>query len=82
MKDIFSSKVHIPESATVAINTIAQQKKKAGTRVYNLSAGEPMMNTAQYLQESVNWALENGQTLYPPVSGLDELRTRAAQWMN
>lgn len=82
MKDIFSPKVHIPPSATVTINTIAQQKKKAGERVYNLSAGEPIMNTAQYMKETVDWAMENGQTLYPPVAGVDELRSRASQWMN
>ncbi len=82
MKDLFSSKVHIPPSATVTINTIAQQKKKSGQRVFNLSAGEPIMNTAQYMKETVNWAMDHGQTLYPSVAGIDELRTRAAQWMN
>ncbi len=82
MKDIFSSKVHIPPSATVTINSIAQQKKKAGQRVYNLSAGEPIMNTAQYLKETVDWAMEHGETLYPPVAGIDELRNRASLWMN
>lgn len=82
MKDLFSSKVHIPPSATVTINTIAQQKKKAGERVFNLSAGEPIMNTAQYLKETVDWAMENGQTLYPPVAGIEELRDRASKWMN
>jgi aspartate aminotransferase len=82
MKDIFSSKVNIPPSATVTINTIAQQKKLSGQRVYNLSAGEPIMNTAQYLKETVDWAMEQGQTLYPPVAGIDELRARACHWMN
>jgi len=82
MKDIFSSKVHIPPSATVTINTIAQQKKKSGQRVFNLSAGEPIMNTAQYMKETVDWAMDHGQTLYPPVAGIDELRTRASNWMN
>ena len=79
---MFSSKVQIPPSATVTINTIAQQKKHAGQRVYNLSAGEPIMNTAQYLKETVDWAMDQGQTLYPPVAGIDELRARAAHWMN
>jgi len=82
MKDLFSSKVHIPPSATVTINSIATQKKKAGERVYNLSAGEPIMNTAQYLKETVDWAMESGQTLYPPVAGIDELRAKAVEWMN
>jgi len=79
---MFSSKVQIPPSATVTINTIAQQKKLAGQRVFNLSAGEPIMNTAKYMRETVDWAMDNGQTLYPPVAGIEELRTRAAKWMN
>jgi len=82
MKDIFSSKVNIPPSATVTINSIAQQKKKSGERVYNLSAGEPIMNTAQYMKESVDAAMEAGKTLYPPVAGIDELRENATNWMN
>jgi aspartate/methionine/tyrosine aminotransferase len=40
------------------------------------------MNTAQYLKETVDWAMENGQTLYPPVAGIEELRDRASKWMN
>ncbi len=79
---IFSSKSQIPPSATVTINSIAQQKKKAGERVFNLSAGEPIMNTAQYLKEAVDSAMDQGQTLYPPVAGVEELRASAAEWMN
>lgn len=79
---MFSSKVHIPPSVTVAINSIAQQKKKAGQRIYNLSAGEPIVNTAHYLKQAALEAIEKGKTLYPPVAGLDELRTAAFEWMN
>ncbi len=78
----FSTKVQIPPSATVTINSIAQQKKLAGERIFNLSAGEPMMNTAQYLEKAVQDAMQNGRTLYPPVAGLLDLREKASQWMN
>lgn len=80
----FSSKVQIPESATVRINSLAQQKKLLGQRIFNLSAGEPIMKTttAKYLEHDVLNAMKNGKTLYPPVAGLPELREKAANWMN
>ncbi len=79
---MFSKKVQIPPSATVTINTIAQQKRKSGQRVYNLSAGEPMMDMAHYLRDAVDVAIDQGQTLYPPVAGLDDLRSAASEWIN
>lgn len=37
-------KKSLPEdSATVAINSLAQQKIKEGIKIYNLSAGEPKL---------------------------------------
>lgn len=78
----FSTKSQIQESATVTINSIAQQKKLAGERIFNLSAGEPMMNTAQYLEKAVQDAIVSEKTLYPPVAGLPELRKKASDWMN
>ncbi len=82
MKDIFSSRVHIPPSATVTINSIAQEKKKSGQRVFNLSAGEPIMNTAHYMKQEVDLAIDQGRTLYPPVAGVEELRDKASLWTN
>ncbi len=80
---IFSAKSHIPPSATVTINTLARQKEQKGERVFNLSAGEPILdNATRYLKKTVDWAMKANQTLYPPVAGIDELRDRAAHWMN
>ena len=78
----FSTKVQIPQSATVTINSIAQQKKLAGERIFNLSAGEPITNTAQYLEKAILDAMQKGKTLYPSVAGLPELREKASHWMN
>lgn len=70
------------DSATVRIHALAQKMRADGQRVYNLSAGEPIVNTGPYYKEIVDWALTKGETLYPPAAGLDELRARAVHWMN
>ncbi|MFT3742100.1 MAG: aminotransferase class I/II-fold pyridoxal phosphate-dependent enzyme [Gammaproteobacteria bacterium] len=70
------------ESATVAINSLARLKIAQGEKIYNLSAGEPQLPTDPLIQQAVIAAMQQGQTLYPPVAGLPELRTQAAQWMN
>lgn len=78
----FSIKTQVPPSATVTINGIAQKKKASGERVYNLSAGEPIVEKAYYFKEISKWVLQNNQTNYPPVPGLQPLRDAAAEWMN
>lgn len=70
------------DAATVRIHALAQKMRATGARVYNLSAGEPVLNSGHYYKEVIDWALSEGKTLYPPAAGLDELRARAAHWMN
>lgn len=70
------------DSATVVINSIAQQKIDAGIRVFNLSAGEPKLQPHPLLIKAVTDALMQGKTFYPPVSGVPELKTLASEWMN
>lgn len=77
----FSHLSRVAPSATVAINSLALQKKTAGERVYNLSAGEPIMPTPTVVLEAANLAMREGKTLYPPVAGIPELRRAAAEWM-
>lgn len=72
----------IADSATVAINSIAQQKSDAGIKIFNLGAGEPNLAPHPIIVEAVMTALEQGKTLYPPAAGIFELRQRAAEWMN
>lgn len=79
---IFSSKTLIPSSATVTINSIAQAKKRAGERVFNLSAGEPMVPTAHFVRDAVITGLQKGEAIYPPAAGLEELRELASNWIN
>jgi len=77
-----SSSTHIPPSATVAMNSLAQEKKRKGEKVYNLSVGEPAMETSRLIQEAAFTAIQQGKTLYPPVSGIPELREAVVEWMN
>ncbi|HHT0592408.1 TPA: pyridoxal phosphate-dependent aminotransferase [Legionella anisa] len=73
----------LPEdSATVVINSLAQQKINAGIKIYNLSAGEPKLPPHPSIVTAVAHALEQGHTLYPPVAGIPELRLLASEWMN
>lgn len=73
---------NIKPSATVSINSLAQQKKSEGIRVFNLSAGEAYVNQSKRLEEAAIQAIKENKTKYPPVAGLPELRKIAAEWMN
>ncbi|STY28247.1 aspartate aminotransferase [Legionella wadsworthii] len=76
-------KKNIPQdSATVLINSLAQQKINEGIHIYNLSAGEPKLMPHPDIVSAVTQALEKGHTLYPPVAGIPKLRSLASQWMN
>jgi len=78
----FSQRSHITPSATVAMNGLALKKRAAGERVYNLSAGEPMVDTSSFVLEAAQAAMERGETHYQPVPGVPALREEAATWMN
>lgn len=79
---LFSPFTNIEPSATVAINSRAQQKQAAGQRVYNLSAGEPILPPHPTIIEGATTAIHSGKTLYPPIAGIPELRKAACDWMN
>lgn len=74
--------LHFQSSATVAINGLAQSLRAQGARIYNLSAGEPLVDTAHFYKDAVDEALDLGYTLYPPAGGIPELRKASSEWMN
>ncbi len=78
----FDPVVIIAASATVAMNSLALQKKAAGERVYNLSAGEAILPPDELIIAAADEAVRAGKTLYPPVAGIPELRQSMAKWMN
>jgi len=78
----FSKRIQIEPSASIVINSIALQKKQQGIRVYNLSAGEPMVKPPEIVTQAAIKAIQEGKTKYPPVAGLPDLRIEASKWMN
>ncbi len=74
--------LNIEASATVKMNGLALEKKNAGISVYNLSAGEAMMDTPSVVVEAAVKAMKDGKTHYTSSAGISELRTAAAAWMN
>jgi len=74
--------LQIPPSATIAINSIALDKIRAGETIYNLSAGEPMVLAPKAATHAFVNAFKDGKTHYPSVAGIGELRDAAALWMN
>lgn len=69
-------------SPTVTLNGIAARKRMLGERVYNFAAGDPVLNNHSAITKRAVGMAEKGCLPYPPVEGITELRTLAANWMN
>jgi len=69
-------------SATVTINAIAMKKRMNGEHVYNLAAGDPVLDNHQSIIKRAIRGTEKKLCPYPPVEGIPELRSLAAEWMN
>lgn len=69
-------------SATITINGIAAKKRMNGERVYNFAAGDPMLTNHHAILERAAHQLQSKFQSYPPVEGISELRSLAAQWVN
>lgn len=78
----FSSFLHIEASPTVAINSAALALKAAGVRVYNLSAGEPLVPMFAAVAEAATRAMQHDKHYYAPVNGIPELRAAMVGWVN
>lgn len=69
-------------SATVMINSLAMKKKAVGQRIFNLSAGEPILAPHELVVAGADEAMKAGKTGYPPTMGIPELRAAASDWVN
>lgn len=72
----------ISPSATVLMNTIAQQKKAQGIPVWNYAGGDPVLPNHPAILEGAMKGLKTTIVPYPPLAGLLELRRLAAEWVN
>ncbi|HAA93440.1 MAG TPA: aspartate aminotransferase [Rhodospirillaceae bacterium] len=68
----------IKPSPTIAINTKANDLKRAGHDVVSLAAGEPDFDTPEHVKQAAIDALAKGETKYPPPAGIPELREAIA----
>lgn len=78
---MLSFRATIPPSPTLAMNALALQKKALGQRVFNLSAGEPMIAPHSVIVQAAEAALQAGKTLYTPAAGISELRLAVSEWL-
>ncbi|WKZ57021.1 MAG: pyridoxal phosphate-dependent aminotransferase [Bdellovibrionota bacterium] len=69
----------VKESATLAIMAKAGQLKAQGKQIFDLSTGEPEIDTPEHIKQAAREALAQGKTKYTPVAGIGDLREALAQ---
>jgi len=69
----------IKPSATIVITQKARELRAAGRDVISLSVGEPDFDTPENIKEAAIAAIRRGETKYPPVSGIPQLREAIAR---
>jgi aspartate aminotransferase len=68
----------IKPSATIAVSQKARELKAAGRDIIGLGAGEPDMDTPDNIKQAAIDAMMRGETKYPPVAGIPQLREAIA----
>ncbi len=68
----------VKPSATIVITQKARDLKAQGKDVISLSVGEPDFDTPDNIKEAAIAAIARGETKYPPVSGIPQLREAVA----
>ena len=69
---------NIEESKTVKFTPLIEKLKEQGKSVINFAVGEPEYLTSENVIEKTKRALDNGNTRYSAVSGLQDLRAAIA----
>jgi aspartate aminotransferase len=64
----------IQPSATIAISQLGRDLRAAGRDIISLSLGEPDFDTPPHIVEAAAQAAARGETRYPPVGGIPELK--------
>jgi aspartate aminotransferase len=68
----------VKPSATIAVTQKARELKAKGRDVIGLGAGEPDFDTPDNVKNAAIEAIRRGETKYPPVSGIPQLREAIA----
>jgi len=69
----------VKPSATIAVSQKARELKAKGRDVIGLGAGEPDFDTPENIKKAAVDAINRGETKYPPVSGIPQLREAIAK---
>jgi aspartate aminotransferase len=69
----------IQPSATIEITQLARDLRSHGKDIISLSIGEPDFDTPGNIKAAAAEASARGETKYPPVAGIPELRDAVAQ---
>ncbi|WP_027351319.1 pyridoxal phosphate-dependent aminotransferase [Halotalea alkalilenta] len=64
----------VKPSASIVASQRARELKAQGRDVIALSAGEPDFDTPEHIKAAAQRAMARGETKYPPVAGIPELR--------
>ena len=67
-------------SATAVMAAKAREKKRLGLHVISFATGEPDFDSPSEALESAKKAMDEGQTHYPPTSGIAPLREAIAEY--
>ncbi|HEY8065039.1 MAG TPA: pyridoxal phosphate-dependent aminotransferase [Methylosinus sp.] len=69
----------VKPSATIAVTQKARDLKAQGREVISLSVGEPDFDTPTHICDAAVEAIRRGETRYPPVLGIPQLREAVAK---
>jgi aspartate aminotransferase len=78
MNQLAEKVTHLSPSLTLSITAQAAKLKKEGVDVCSFGAGEPDMDTPDFIKEAAVRALAEGKTKYTAAEGLFELREAIA----
>ncbi|MEA9391166.1 pyridoxal phosphate-dependent aminotransferase [Acerihabitans sp. TG2] len=74
MKILSQTLERIKPSASNAASQLARDMKAQGKDVIALSSGEPDFDTPDHIKQAALAAMNRGETKYPPIAGIPELR--------
>jgi len=69
----------ITEPQTIRMAKLSRELKAQGINIVDLSLGEPDFRTPEHISAAAIRAMEEGQTKYPPVAGLPDLRAAISE---
>lgn len=80
MSSFFSQAMSVAiDSAMIAMTKRARELKAQGRDVVALSSGEPDFQTPDNVKAAAKAAIDRGESKYPPVAGIPELRQAVAR---